>query len=215
MSLGRKIKIKTYKSTNKNRYWEKLIRKAEADMNRETDKQIDIMYHAAGIALNRLYGWQQVRLERFWQISNRTYDECASSLSLSMIQMCSDELGIDLTRDNDIDWRKIRYLNSELEDGSELSNAEWLYMRQHQALWIASQINASLLISLHRKEGFGLERCGRFQEMLEDVKAEYDYDPKALKKACKELTGFQLLEDWELPDKQRNYLKKESRGEFD
>ena len=197
-----------------NKHWDNLIRKAEREMNEESSRQIDIMYHAAGIALNRLEGWKKLRLERFWAISNETFNECATSLNLSMIQMCSDELNIDLTRDIDLDWHKIKYLNSELDNRETLSAPEWLYMRQQQKLWIATQIEASLLIALHRKEGWGAERCGRFHMNIEDVKWEYDCDPKRLKEACKELTGFVLLEDWELTKESAEYIRKETRGEL-
>jgi hypothetical protein len=47
---------------------------------------------------------------------------------------------------------------------------------------------ASMLIALHRREGYGIERCARLMERVQEVCADYKYDPKKLKAAMVEET---------------------------
>lgn len=200
MALAKKPRpSRAYFKTTKQ--MEKLILKAEQELRQETTKQIDIVYHAMAIALGRGYEWGHLRIQRAVDISRDTYKECAESNELSMLQMLYDETGIELMRsDGQQSFKDVIYLNAKADEGKPLSPAQWLAMRQNQKKWVASQITASILIALHRKEGWGVERCGRFFQILEEIKAEYDYDPAALREVSKKETGFYITDDtlnWE------------------
>ena len=49
-----------------------------------------------------------------------------------------------------------------------------------------------MLIALHRKYGFGFDRCSRILEQIEDIEAEFGRDPEKLREACYELTGIDV-----------------------
>ena len=51
---------------------------------------------------------------------------------------------------------------------------------------------ACMLIALHRKYGFGYERCSRIYQQISDIEAEYRSNPERLRKACFELTGIDV-----------------------
>ena len=177
----------------------KMIRKADKEVTQEGGRQIDILYHAAGIALNRYHGWKGLRIERLVEVSLTTYDDCAASNDISMIELLWNETGIDLVReDTDRPWYDVIYLNSEKDDGRQMTGAQVLAMLQGEKKWLPSQIMASLLLSFHRKEGWGDERLFRIFTEIQAVKAEFGSDPKALKAECDRLTGFKVADDWDL-----------------
>lgn len=193
------ISIPRKKRNTTTKYFERNIKKASAEITKETTRQIEIMYHAFGIALNRLDGWKQLRIERFVDVSQEVYAEVASKENVSMLRLCYEETGVEFMRDDrDSDWQNIIYLNSENYNDKPLTTPQWLRMKQNQKYWIAAQIEACILIALHRKEGFGAERCGRVHFMLEEVKEEFDFDIDKLKEECLKLTGFKLYNADEL-----------------
>jgi hypothetical protein len=61
-------------------------------------------------------------------------------------------------------------------------------MRIRQKEWVGTLVMASMLIALHRREGYGIERCARLMERVQEVCADYKYDPKKLKAAMVEET---------------------------
>lgn len=180
-------------------HMQKLIVKADREVTAEGSKQIDILYHAMAIALYRYHGWRGLRIERLVHVSHETYEDCAKSNDISMIELLWNETGIDLIReDSNRPWYDIMYLNSDKDDGRPMTSAQVLAMLQNEKKWIASQITASILLSLHRKEGWGEERLFKFFTELEDVKHEFNCDPKILKKECDKLTHFIIADDGDL-----------------
>lgn len=177
----------------------KAITKADKELNEEASKQIDILYHAAALALYRYHGWRLERITKLVSISDDTYYDCAESNELSMIQMLYDETGISLMRDDGKQsWYEVMYLNSEIDTGAQMNAYQWLAMRQNQKKWVAAQIVASILIALHRKEGWGAERLGIFFHELEEIKLQYHLDPEEIKAVCELETQFRLRENFEL-----------------
>ena len=53
---------------------------------------------------------------------------------------------------------------------------------------------ACLLLTLHRKYGFGYERCSRIYGEIQEIEAEYRMDPKKLRKACHEEVGIDVAD---------------------
>jgi hypothetical protein len=63
--------------------------------------------------------------------------------------------------------------------------AQWTYMRQQQIKWVAPQIMACFLLALHRKYGFGYDRCARFYGQIDAIRAEFSMDPERLLDQCR------------------------------
>lgn len=182
----------------------KAIRKADAEVTAEGAKQIDILYHAVAIALYRYHGWRGLRIERLVKVSLSTYDDCAASNDISMIELLWNETGIDLIReDTDRPWYDVIYLNSEKDDGRQMTGAQVLAMLRGEKKWIPSQITASILLSLHRKEGWGQDRLFKIFTEMQEVKAEFNSEPKVLKAECDKLTNFMIADDQDLRKRER------------
>jgi hypothetical protein len=50
------------------------------------------------------------------------------------------------------------------------------------------------MIALHRKYGFGFERCARIYQQIEEAAQEYRSEPKRIRKECIEMTGIDVLD---------------------
>ena len=83
--------------------------------------------------------------------------------------------------------------NGSLNPGM-MNEAQWLYMRQQQIKWIRPNVMACLMVALHRKYGFGFDRCARIYQQIEEAAREYRSDPKRIRKACMELTGIDVMD---------------------
>ena len=188
----------------------KLIRKADAEVTAEGGRQIDILYHAMAIALYRYHGWRGLRIERLVKVSLGTYDDCAKSSDISMIELLWRETGIDLVReDTDRPWYDVVYLSSEHDTDKQMTGAQVLAMLQGEKKWIPCQITAAILLSLHRKEGWGDDRLFKFFQELQEVKAEFHSNPETLKNECDKLTGFIIADDKDLRKGNANNKKEQ------
>lgn len=84
-----------------------------------------------------------------------------------------------------------------------MTNAQWVYMRQRQKQWIAAQVTACILIALHRKYGFGFDRCARIYAQIREVEAEYGMDEKKIRQACKDETLVNVYDIVTSPRKEK------------
>ena len=75
-----------------------------------------------------------------------------------------------------------------------MTDAQWLYMRQQQIKWVRPQLMACLMTALHRKYGFGYERCSRIYQQIQEIEAEYEADPKKIRQACRDETGINVTD---------------------
>lgn len=166
-------------------------RKATERLETEGRRQCFIMYSASAIALWRYWGKRTLAISRLFEVTGAIWHDCASTNLHSMIEMCEQETGIEVRNESGKSWRDLPYLNASL-DTMQMSNAQWVYMRQQQAKWIAPQVMACIIVALHRKYGFGFDRCARFYGQVESVRAEYNNDPDELQKIAKELTHISV-----------------------
>ena len=165
--------------------------KACAKLEEEGRKQCFLLYGAAAIALYRHWGLRMVAIGRLFEITGEVWKTCACDNMKSMIEMCEEETGIEIQCGNGKSWRDLPYLNATL-DASHMTNAQFVYMRQRQVHWIAPQVMACILVALHRKYGFGFDRCSRIYTQIKEIEEEYGHDPKRVKAACLELTGVNV-----------------------
>ena len=157
--------------------------KATKAMEKEGYKQCMLLYSAAALALHRHWGKGKQAIISLFELTGDVWRTCAEDNSLSMIQMCEDETGIEIQNSSGRSWRDLPYLNATL-DNIQLSSAQWVYMRHRQKDWIAAQVMACIMVGLHRKYGFGFDRCARIYQQIRDIEAEYNFDVKKLQEAC-------------------------------
>ena len=172
--------------------YEKMIMKAESDLNKECSRQLDLVNCSAIITLYEEYGWRTDRISKLLFVSQDKWQECAESNSYSMLSLLDDYTGIEMVNDEGKSYKEVIYLNAEIDKGKPLNTPQWLRMRQNQKKWIKAQITACLFIALHEKEGWGFERLSRLATEMEEIKEEYRYNNKALCKACMERAKY----DW-------------------
>lgn len=172
--------------------YEKLIKAAEKEVEKEVNTQIDILYHSAALVLHQ-YGWDREQIEEFASVSNDTYPECADNAT-SLLQLLYDETGIELQRSDGLQsFKDVLYLGTK-EQTRPLSAPEYLVMKQNQVKWVAAQITASIILALKRLGDWDNDKCGAFFEDLEDKKWQYNIDAEWIIRDCKEITGFYLTE---------------------
>ncbi len=152
-----------------------------------------VLYGSAAMVLWNQYGKRRQAITNLFDLSREVWRDCAKDHDHSMIQMCEAETGIEIQNGDGKSWRDVAYLNGSINPGM-MSEAQWLYMRQQQLKWIRPQIMACLMVALHRKYGFGFDRCARIYQLIEETSAEYRHDPKRIRKACQELTGIDVAD---------------------
>jgi len=168
------------------------FQKATERIEKEGKKQCQILYGCAGLALSRHWGKGQKAILNLFDESLKAWNECAKTTEHSMVSMCEQETGIEIQNGDGVSWHDVAYMNNSIPV-DEMSYEQWLYMRQQQIKWIAPQIMACLMVAMHRKWGFGFERCSRIYSQIEDIKYELRCDPKRIRKTCRDETGIDVL----------------------
>ena len=166
------------------------IQKATQKIEAEGRKHCFRIYSATAIALWRHWGKRTESISRLFDTTHDVWNECKKSHNHSMIAMCEAETGIEIQNGDGKSWEDLLYLNGTIP--KQMTTAQILYMRQRQLKWIRPQVTACMLIALHRKYGFGFDRCSRILEQIEDIEAEFGRDPEKLREACYELTGIDV-----------------------
>ena len=169
------------------------FRKACDNIEAESRRQCKLIYSATALALFRHWNKGQLTILRLFEVSKTIWQECAATNQLSMPQICENETGIEVQCGDGKSWHDLPYLNATLNT-ARMSNAQWVYMKQQQLKWIAPGIVACLITALHRKYGFGPERCARIYQQIQDIEAEYSMNPKRLMQACVDETGINIVE---------------------
>ena len=172
------------------------LRKAELELDREMKKQVDIIYSAAAIAVARYWndGGGPLRSRRIFDETREAWNECGETNEMSMLEMLENETGIEVKiPDTDKSWHDLAFLNAKIDMG-RMNRAQWIYMRQRQKQWIGAMVMARMFLALHRKYGFGPERLLRLMSQIDDIRIEFNYDRKALIKACEEEARVVLKE---------------------
>lgn len=159
----------------------------------EGRRQCFLLYSAAALALVRHWGKKKVTIIRLFEITGEVWHECAQTNMHSMIEMCEQETGIEVQNGSGKSWEDLPYMNATLDTG-QMSYAQWVYMRQQQVKWIAPQVMACLLVALHRKYGFGFDRCSKFYGQVQEIEAQYGMDPERIRAACIKETGIDVTD---------------------
>ena len=169
------------------------IQRVENELNRETHRQIALIYSAAAIALRRYWGWGKPRILGILELTCEVWKECGQTNERSMIQMLEEESGIEVQNGSGQSWRDLAFLNAQIRM-SRLTRPQWIYMRKKQIQWVAPNVTACIFLALHRRYGLGATRCGRLSAQIEQVQREFGYKEAALKRACEEETGVSVVD---------------------
>ena len=168
-----------------------LLRNVEQQMNEEHDKQDRILRAAALIAMHRHWGWRQKRLLGLLEMIDEVISECGETNKKSMIQMLDEETGIELQNGDGKSWKELAFLNAEIDIG-KLTLPKLIYMRQQELKWIPTLIIAYILLALHRKCGFGSDRCTRVYTQIMETAEEFVWSGQKLTDACRLETGIDI-----------------------
>lgn len=201
-------KIPTGSYLKANKFQAKILYKYEHQLEKEVDKQLDIMYHSLALALYRFHSWNTNQIfDLVAKTSQEVWSECAADKTKSMVQMVDEELGIELmSEDKNQHWWEVKFLTSSIDDDVEKMDVnQWIAMRQSQIRWVGAQIMGTVLMSLYRKEKWGVDALGRLFNEIEDIKHQYS-SIKELKKICYEETEF-MISDMKKPVFETNIEK--------
>lgn len=166
--------------------------KAYQRLEKEGDKWAAVLYSALALAMFRKWNMKKLAVTRLVNTTWDAWKECAQTNAKSMIMMCEEETGIEIQNGDGVSWRDVTYLSG--EDIGPMSYEQWLYMRQQQIKWIRPNIIACILIGLHRKYGFGFDRCARVYEQIEEIEREFKSNAKRIQRAAQEEVGVDIYE---------------------
>lgn len=171
----------------------KALLKACKKLDKELNKQVDIIYAASVIVLWREFGWRKQRIMRRFATSNVVACECADhGLDKSMMQMLEEETGIEMQLSGyDKSYRDLPYLYHEHGTPIEIpSDAQLLYVKQQEMKWLAPMVLAGLCLALYRDEHFGAERLGRFISGVDELRRTYGEKPKRYMELMEQTTNL-------------------------
>lgn len=177
------------------KYYEKALNKAKIELQKETNKQVDIFYCSAGVVLWRS-GWRMKRIKRRFNTSMQAWTECGDyGPTKSMLEMMEEETGIELKLDGAKSYHEYTFLDGSKWDGKPLPYPKLIAVKQAQKAWIGLMIFACLCLSLHRDDKFGFERISKFVADVDAIRRELgDKDVTKYLNLFKEETGHDFHE---------------------
>lgn len=167
----------------------KALLKAENEIQKEGDKQLDIVLSSGILSLNRYWNWKEEQIIRFIEIFVEVWNEVGSDNDISVLKLLDDECDIELTNHEGVSYRDVIYLNVDVDPGKDLTPYQWLAMRQGQKKWIEAQITACVCLAMSRKEGWGFKRVRELLERMQDIKEDYNYENNSMVKAVEAEVG--------------------------
>lgn len=190
------------------------LKKANKELDEASGIAMQLGFYRTIIALCR-YGWKRLRLERFMDKANEVYLECRKDDGKSLVQMCDEETGIEVRNEEGESYLDTTYLNQAKWDVEKakfdkmpypMQRAYYISVRQHMKKWMYAQIMASIILALHRKEGWSFDRISAFLSVHDEIKAEFGNDIEKLNNEVYIQTNMKYIyngEDLILLDKQK------------
>lgn len=171
----------------------KALEKADKALSREVIRQNDIILPAVCLALYRDDGWRKIRLRKLIELARECWEECGEDPNLSILLMVEDEIGIEMQNGNGVSFHDLHYLSGRstmcLE---EMTPQQYMMMRIKQKEWVGTLIMGSILLAMHRKEGYGPDRCARLMQRVQEITSEHHWDPDRLHAQLVRETGYSL-----------------------
>lgn len=178
----------------------KAWKEANAELNKESERATEIVFYATIIVLNNKYGYKKLRIERFLNKAAEVFVECRTDGTKSLVQMCDEELNIEIRNDKNESYKNCPYICQEDWERKKKSIYEKLTpkqknfyivrVRQKMKAWMFPQMVSAVLLALHRKEKWGAERIAVFFDHLCDTRTEYADNIEKMRKIVLEETGM-------------------------
>lgn len=186
-----KVNLKSRRVPKTSKSFEKSIKKAEAELNEQLEKELDLVNCSLIIALNRYWNYKPERIGEILHVEEEVWNECGADKNMSMIRKCDEECDIELTNEDGVSYRTIMWLNA--EDMRPLNDFEWLRFRQNQKKWSKAQMLACTFIALKRSEGWSDNRLAELMGRMDDIREEFEYDPRKLSQAALDECNYDWL----------------------
>lgn len=175
-------------------------REATEELDKEYRKATEIVYFVSILVFNRVYGWKKLRIEHFLDKAVEVYVECRSNYQMSLVEMCDREMNIEVRNESNKSYTECPYLCQEDWERKKEQvikkmspNMQRMYLirvRQLMKEWMFPQVLASILLALHRKEGFGIDRVNKFVSEFTALRDEFSDDRTKLKAAVEQEVGM-------------------------
>lgn len=178
---------------------EKQILRLEDELDRKCNTVAMLVFPAFALSLYRDYGFKKRHVEGCLAAVRRTYDDVSGD-DVSMIQLCKEETGIDVSDESEKTWEELTYLSSNrwdewLKEHPNATQRQYqmylLATRQRQLKWIEPTLYSSIFVAMHRREKFGFDRN---TQLYANIKAlTQQYKSNELIALCKAEIGLDLL----------------------
>ena len=171
--------IKFCKINKKPTAVQKLILKKELEFDAELDRKGLQVFPTLALALYELFGWKKSHILELLSTINRVYEDCMQDTNMSMIQMCYEETGINVSNQSEKNWDELYYLSQALWEKKLATMKDFktqeqqdrfiLMVRTKQIAWIEPTLYASVFIAMHRREKFGYDRNLALYEKMKEL----------------------------------------------
>lgn len=166
--------------------------KATKELCRSLENEAVISYGAACVVMWEVYGWRTKRILGVLDELFNVWNESAADNKTTMIKMLDEEAGIELQNGSGRSYKELEYLNGEIGMHS-FTLPQYIYMRKRQITWSNTLVCAGLLLGLHRRYGFGQQRCLDLYTEMQNVIRRYNGKQSAIVKACREITNINIM----------------------
>ena len=94
-----------------------VFEKSTDKLNKEGDRQNQLLLSSTAIAFYRYWGWDKYKINDLMYTIDEVWTECADDIERSMVEMCEQETGIELQNGDGKSWHDLHFLNSQLDPG--------------------------------------------------------------------------------------------------
>lgn len=157
----------------------------------ECNRQADLKIGGAALAMHRKWGYGKKRIETMLGEMLAGWKECGEDESASILMMLEEETGIELQIPGEPSYHEILYLNGTADAGN-LTDMQILAMRGRMTKWIGTMFLASVMLSMHRKYGFGADRDTELMNEIAEIEAEFGGSGTKITAALKQETGVEF-----------------------
>lgn len=170
-------------------------RKIYADLEKELMYRSKLNFSAFALVMYRKHGFRKARLNTVLNECIDSFHECSKTNEKSMVQMCDEETGIELQCGDGKHWYDLPYLNHEVWDKQMPSQEKLIAIMIAEKKWIEAQVNAGILIAMHRLHGWGYERLAQlYADMQEILINEVHFKDKEILELCKSEMGIDIMQ---------------------
>lgn len=171
------------------------IRRAYKELDREADKQIEIIYGSASIALHRYFGWTTDQIVDLNEYARDVWKSVADDITKNPISELERISGIELKCEADgKSWREVGFLNHDVKVGTkDYMTVPQLYAQiMMQKKWLPTVVLACILTGAYRDCGFEVEKLAELMQRLDEVRHELKFDRTQIKVVCWRETGIKI-----------------------